>query len=191
MLQTSFLDGSDLSLVIPLIDGPAIHPGTRSFAGHYPISETDREITTLKESLFINDQFESLVMDVKRTCYRGMRVRVYRNLNKPEFFSIMAMEGVNKKKIVGYARAVLLENCEFIVSEASRQRVIRQKRKNVHAFCEGAIMDASSMLQPLLGDEQVITYNPYCMSTFFERETGAPYVDSCPKAMLQGSNIYL
>jgi len=44
-------------------------------------------------------------------------VRVYRNLLKPNFFSIQAMEGPNKGKVVGYARAVGLENVTFVVSK--------------------------------------------------------------------------
>ncbi len=36
-----------------------------------------------------------------RSIEPGMRVRVYRNLLKPSFFSIQAMEGPYKSKVVG------------------------------------------------------------------------------------------
>jgi hypothetical protein len=146
---------------------------------------------TLENSLFKGDEFDSMVGKNQRTCRRLTKVRVYRNLNKPEFFSIMAMQGINKGKVIGYARSVLLENCELVVSEASRQRVLRDSRKNVHAYCQGFVCDASDTVQSLTGDECAITYNPYLMGTFFSRDNGKAFTDGCTQALLQGSNVYI
>lgn len=145
----------------------------------------------LRKSLFENGQFFTKVGKAERVCRRLMKVRVYRNLNKPEFYSIMAMEGEDKGKVVGYARSVLLENCQLVVSEASRQRVLREKRRNVHAFCQGTIVDASEIVQALDVSECAITYNPYKMGSFFRRQDDSPYTGGCIQALLQGSDVYI
>jgi hypothetical protein len=155
------------------------------------IVECKPQIKTLTESLFCDGEFESQVGKAVRTCRRLMKVRVYRNLNKPEFYSILAREGADKGKVVGYARAVLLENCEFIVSSASRNRVLREKRKNVHAFCQGIIVDASETSQLLTGEETIVTYNPYKMETFYKRIDDSPYSQKCNQALLQGSDVHI
>lgn len=145
----------------------------------------------LTNSLFKDGKFRSKVGKADRICRLLMRVRVYRNLNKPEFYSILAMEGEDKGKVIGYARSVLLENCELIVSAKSRQRVLRQKRKNVHAYCQGIIVDASEMIQTLDGTECAITYCPYKMGSFFRREDELPYLGGCTQVLLQGSDVYI
>lgn len=152
---------------------------------------SNAEPKCLRDSLFKDGQFTSTVGKVERVCRRLMKVRVYRNLNKPEFYSIMAMEGEDKGRVIGYARSVLLENCQLVVSEKSRQRVLKEKRKNVHAFCQGVIVDASEMVQTLDGTECVVTYNPYKMGSFFRRDDETPFTDSCTQALLQGSDVHI
>ena len=146
---------------------------------------------TLEKSLFKDGAFDSMVGKNQRTCRRLAKVRVYRNLNKPEFYSIMAMDGINKGKVIGYARSVLLENCQLVVSEASRQRVKRDGRKNVHAYCQGYVCDEFDVAQSLTGDECAITYNPYFMGSFFRRDNGQAFTDDCTQVLLQGSNVYI
>ncbi|WP_157133378.1 hypothetical protein [Marinobacter sp. ELB17] len=46
-----------------------------------------------------------------------MSVKVYRNLNRPSLFSIMAIAGPHKEKVVGYAPAILLCDVHFLISE--------------------------------------------------------------------------
>ena len=73
----------------------------------------------------------------------GQRVFVYRNLTR-KCYSIRAMDGPQKGVVVGHANFIQLENCEFKVSEAGRQRVIRERRKNVHAGVIGDIVFGSN-----------------------------------------------
>jgi hypothetical protein len=103
----------------------------------------------------------------ERQCIKHQRVRVYRNLNKTDMFSILSMEGETKGKVCGYARAVMLDNVKFVVSEKGRQRVLANSCKNVHAFCEGFITDASMVLQSVSKNSIEISYNPYLMGSFF------------------------
>lgn len=69
----------------------------------------------------------------------GQRVFVYRNVTK-RCYSIRAISGPQKGKVISHANFVQLENCEFKVSEAGRQRVIRERRKNVHAGVVGDLV---------------------------------------------------
>jgi hypothetical protein len=67
-----------------------------------------------------------------------MRAFVYYNLHKG-CWSIKALDGSAKGRVVVHADRVLLRDCEFKVSEAGRQRVIRERKKNVHAGVVGEL----------------------------------------------------
>jgi hypothetical protein len=64
-----------------------------------------------------------------------------------------------------------LDDVAFRVSEAGRQRVLKEKQRNVHAFARGRPGCPES--QP---DEHAVRvrYNPYEAPTFTEAETGRP-----------------
>ena len=87
-----------------------------------------------------------------------MKVKVYFNLHK-KVFSIMAMEGASKGLVIQHAANVELANAVFKVSEAGRQRVLREKRKNVHAFVVGELVEAHEGHPNAVGE--LVTYNPY------------------------------
>ena len=67
-----------------------------------------------------------------------MKAFVYYNLHKHRL-SVKALSGSQKGRVVAHAVRVVLHDCEFRVSEAGRQRVIREKRKNVHAGVVGTL----------------------------------------------------
>jgi len=100
-----------------------------------------------------------------------MRVFVYFNLHR-KCWSIKALEGENKGRVIGHAKGVYLSDVRPKVSEAGRQRVLREKRKNVHAGLTGNLMcvtDDSNLWRryPYIGSYHHtlgatrITYNPY------------------------------
>ena len=65
-------------------------------------------------------------------------------------------------KVVGHTDDITLYNVTFKVSEAGRQRVLREKKKNVHAFVEGTLSPS-----PLKCDNPLtIRYNPYKSGSF-------------------------
>ena len=117
-----------------------------------------------------------------------MRVSVYFNLHK-KLWSVRADEGPEKGRVVAHAEHVALRNARGKVSAAGRAKVLREGRKNVHAFMRGelaglygirwakidvvtAALEDWQMMAPvcLVGDwrEPVrkITYNPYKYETF-------------------------
>ena len=61
-----------------------------------------------------------------------MKVYVYFNLHK-RCFSVKALEGQAKGLVIAYANDVVLFDPVFKVSKAGRDRVLRERKKNVHA----------------------------------------------------------
>src|SRR5690606_22096230 len=99
----------------------------------------------------------------------GQRVKVYRNLNKPEFFSIMAADGPAAGRVLGYAKAVEIANVTFRISQKSRERLLRDKRRNVHAFAVGTLVSVADELPADSLSWARITYQPYTQGFFFDR----------------------
>lgn len=121
-----------------------------------------------------------------------MKCFIYRNLHKPGVvYSIKAMEGEHKGKVVGYAETMYIKNPQFVVYEAGRQRVLKTKHKNVHAGIIGEptnLFDYEPRLPTTLGEDILfarltgepvyVTYNPYKYSTFVDRETKEPVLSA-------------
>mgnify|MGYP006273192591 FL=1 len=119
-----------------------------------------------------------------------MKVFVYFNLHK-KLFSIKAMEGEKKGKVIGHVPAIVLDNAKFKVSEAGRQRVIREKRKNVHAGVVGDMNAQGIRLVMATRDLTTrVTYNPYIYQSFINAETIEP-VMSADTALLVNKRIYI
>jgi hypothetical protein len=98
----------------------------------------------------------------------GLRVFVYYNLHK-HMWSVKALEGEHKGRVITHTRHLALMDCTFKVSEAGRQRVIRDRKKNVHAGIEGRMLQ-DSLDMVLYGNEQrtKVTYNPYKYDSFVD-----------------------
>jgi hypothetical protein len=97
-----------------------------------------------------------------------MKVRVYRNLHK-KCLSVQAM--VNGRwKVIDHVDQIALVDVSFKVSQAGRERVLREKRKNVHAFVCGTIATFPIALQG-----RKVSYNPYKTDTFTETHEGFTY----------------
>lgn len=98
-------------------------------------------------------------------------VRVFKNF-KHGCYSIM-QRGVIKAS----ARVVRLSDVEFRVRENGRQRMIREKRKNVHAFAVGRLVDyvhPSDSRDIAPPDGRGLFYDPYRFGSFVDSETEAP-----------------
>ena len=64
---------------------------------------------------------------------------IYRNLHKGKW-SIRSLDRDDTYgRVIGHASILLMLDCSFTVSEAGRQRVLREKQKNVHAGVRGMI----------------------------------------------------
>ncbi len=104
------------------------------------------------------------IVSVKgRTLSEGQQVEVYYNLHKKCFSIRCKASGL----VVAHAAAVTLKHVAFKVSEAGRQRVIKEQRKNVHALITGVYtaQTAPDNLRPLY-------YNPYKVKGFTDAQDG-------------------
>ena len=126
----------------------------------------------------------------------GLRCFVYFNLHK-KCFSVKALEGPNKGRVVFHADAVYMEDCTFKVSEAGRRRVLRDQRKNVHAGVVGvvryfprserefdAFRDHCFMKSE---DFTGVKYNPYKYRTFVKADNPAVPVASADMCWLDAN----
>lgn len=95
-----------------------------------------------------------------------MEVRAYYNLHKHTFSIQQRVDG--RWLVTGYADEVLLRDATFKVSGAGRQRVLREGKKNVHAFVMGTLVD------DIPDTPTKVTYNPRVHSTFVECDTLRP-----------------
>lgn len=98
-------------------------------------------------------------------------VQVYRNLNRtgPNGEPIYSIRDKKTRRVTNHLTHITLTNATFTVSEKGRQRVNREKRKNVHAHITGT---PTTTLPD--GNWRHATYNPYTAPTFTDRETGQP-----------------
>lgn len=98
-----------------------------------------------------------------RTITLGQIVEVYRNLHNGRW----SIRDARTKLVLAHADNVRLIGAEFIVNDAGRQRVIREKKKNVHAFIKGAYMGAPTKRRTVA---QEVTYNPYKNGQFYLKD---------------------
>jgi hypothetical protein len=95
----------------------------------------------------------------------GQQVMVYFNLHT-HLFSVKDMK---TGKVVAHGNNIILEDVSYKVSEAGRQRVLREQKKNVHAYVVGKFVGtAESMAVPM----RQAYYNPYTVETFIDKESG-------------------
>lgn len=111
----------------------------------------------------------------------GKKVFVYYNLHK----HVWSVKDVKTGRVIGYCDRIVLKDVEYKVSKAGRERVLREKRKNVHAGCKGVVVDAIVNAEHGVS----ITYNPYKYESFVEKETEAPVFND-DLVLLENRKVY-
>ena len=106
-----------------------------------------------------------------------MRVEVYWNTHK-NLWSVRALAGPDKGRVITHLPEVYLEDCTFAVQPAGRERVRREKKKNVHAFVRGTLSGPHRRTAATVQCQVGITYNPYMDNHFRVIGTHAGYVYS-------------
>jgi len=101
-----------------------------------------------------------------------MKVQVYRNLHN----GLISIQDLSTGLVLGHASAVDLQHATFIVREAGRQQVIKEKRKNVHAFVRGKVVDVVNF-QPFKGrGEGIEDDSPYAWGNSTKLQRGSMLV---------------
>jgi hypothetical protein len=87
--------------------------------------------------------------------------RAYRNLHT-------GLWSVKQGVVRFHTKCIFLKKVTFPVNEKVRQRVIANKRKEVHAFVMGFLTEAGDapLFDAYSKDKQEVTYNPYKNETF-------------------------
>ena len=96
-----------------------------------------------------------------------IKVEVYFNLHKRVF----SVRSCRTGRVIDHTKHVHIVNPKFVVREGGRQRVLRERKKNVHAFVRGnltAFKDSPSHLADTVG------YNPYKYDSFVNVTDEAP-----------------
>lgn len=112
-----------------------------------------------------------------------MNARIHFNSHKKLLSVQMKIEG--RWKVVSYVETAYLANVKFKVSEAGRQRVLKNKRKNAHAFICG---DLISGLPNDYGKFNSARYNPYELEKF---QCENKYIDRADFAILSGHKLFV
>lgn len=101
-------------------------------------------------------------------------IKVYKNLHK-DCYSIK-----QGSLVVAHAERLCLRDATFKVNEKNRQKVIKTKCKNVHAFIEGFYETSGMWATAERNDLPIeVYYNPYKTSSFMNKQQplkGAQFV---------------
>ena len=124
------------------------------------------------------------------------RVEVYYNIRK-KCLSVR-QDGI----VIKHTHAIKLYSTsggyghvDFTVQEAGHKKVLKQKRKNVHAFVRGK---ADLDKVPTLEEKKLrrpkwlrqVSYNPYKSDKFVDVKTGKP-VDYAKEVFIDGNKVFI
>jgi hypothetical protein len=107
----------------------------------------------------------------------GQRVEVYRNLKFKDRV-VYSIRDVKTGLVLGHASTLLLSRCKFVVNQKGRERVIKEKRKNVHAWIQGSMGIVHAGDDRIFSTGRKVCYNPYTNSHFELADCGEPVVEA-------------
>lgn len=109
------------------------------------------------------------------------RYYIYRNLHK-DCFSVRY-----KGKVIAHSKNLLASGVTFSVSQTGRERVLREKKKYVHAYvvCDGWVQVVPGTDIPIDGE---VKYNPYKNETF---EFGGCQITTAQHVLMSDNKVYI
>ncbi|WP_444980697.1 hypothetical protein [Planobispora rosea] len=87
----------------------------------------------------------------------GTVVLVHVNLHKGTF----SVSDPRTRRVLHNATTVTLEAVTFIIHESTRQRVLRDRRRQVHAWAKGTLVTVDADPAPDVSGMVPVRYNPY------------------------------
>ena len=112
-----------------------------------------------------------------------MRVEVYFNLHQKLF----SVRDCKTGRVFAHSKYVTIRDPKFVVRQSGRNRVLQERKKNVHAFVRGELEDlfhhGLDDLVEAVVDGIPVTYNPYKYSSFVVKDTEQP-IDKAKMAVL-------
>lgn len=118
-----------------------------------------------------------------------MRVEVYRNLHTG-LMSVRECGG----RVLTHEAEVFVKDAKFVVQPAGRAKVLREQRKNVHAFVRGELEGFSQGCLANYDEWEAwpkVTYNPYKADHFYPVDLGSSsYVRSGSRVVVTTHGVY-
>lgn len=114
--------------------------------------------------------------------------RVYRNLHRGNFSIKSYVDLVSGYRVTDRGEIVLMKNCSFKIYESGRQRVIKEKRKNVHAFVEPTSYEHLNEKADV-SKLREIYYNPYKHDSFVYKDTEEK-IEKASMVLAQDNKLY-
>ena len=120
----------------------------------------------------------------------GKTVSVYYNLHRKCLS--MRVKGV----VVDHPHAVVLKNVKFRVQPAGRDKVLKEKRKNVHAFVCGQLVETYGATIPWNNGKKIfstdfqVVYNPYKYKTFI-KDSGESIFETYKYTLINNKEIWV
>lgn len=116
----------------------------------------------------------------------SLKVSVYWNLHK-RLFSLKY-----NGRVVTHTNHLCLLHPHFIVNQSGRARVLRERRKNVHAYIRGTLArftyNDNFILSCISSSPIGVKYNPYERDCFFSLEDGCA-VRTADLALLNAGGV--
>lgn len=108
----------------------------------------------------------------------GERVKVHLNLQRGDFSITSLATG----RVELSAADVTLQDVTFRVSETTRLKILRTKRRRVHAWAIGTLTAVDT--NPSVTGRRQVSYNPYRAPTF--TDGGGTPVEAAPEVVFAG-----
>lgn len=118
-----------------------------------------------------------------RNVQLGSMVDVYRNLHTDNGYSIRCSKS---GLVLAHCSTVHLKDAKFHISESGRQKTIEEKRKRVHAYVRGILVQYNVDIPSYF---QEVRYNPYLHSQFTHTDGGI--VKETPEVICSGKHVYV
>jgi len=130
----------------------------------------------LRKSAFLMAHY---FKDIRMALYSA-----YRNLNKPNHFSVR-----QSGKVIDHQVTIVLEDCKFHVGESGRIRVIQQRRKNVHSWVNAKKYTPANLEDINFSEYEELYYDPYFTQYYYSAKTGR-IVKEAAKVVLANNRCY-
>ena len=115
----------------------------------------------------------------------GKPVRIYRNLNNFRM-SLQVKQG-KSWIVVGHVTEAVIQSVTFKVQESGRQRVLRDRQKNVHAWGQGTLV---AQCDDAILATIDLAYDPYQNTSFVQRGTSHPIV-ACQYLVVRNNQVFV
>ncbi len=116
------------------------------------------------------------------------RFRIYRNLHRNNFSIQSYLQERKGYRVTDRVSSAILNNCKFRIYESGRQKVINERRKNVHAYIEPESYKAINE-EVDVSNFREIYYNPYKFDSFVYKDNLLK-VDSVETILAYNNRLY-